>query len=81
MNATTPQLKAVDRFFAAYRSCDLKIAEPLMAKNYTFKTLPRSAKVPDLTSAEHIEKFGPMFASLTKIEVRIQHWATFKLAG
>ena len=81
LSATTPQLKAVDRFYEAYRTRDLKNAEPFMSKNFIYKTLPKSAKVPDLAKAEYLEKFGPMFASLAKLEVRIRPRTTLELTG
>ena len=82
MNATTPQLKAVDKFYEAYRTRDVNNAGPLFSKNYTYTTLPKNPAFPDMTKAEHIARIGPIFATLTKIEVRIQHrGAAFELAG
>ena len=82
INATTPQLKAVDKFYEAYRTGDINNAGPLFSKNYTYKCFPENPAFPDMTKAEHIARIGPIFATLTKVEVRIQHrGAAFELAG
>ena len=82
MNATTPQLKVVDKCYEAYRTCDVNNAGPFFSKNYTYKTLPKNPALPDMTKAELTARIGPIFATLTKIEVRIQHrGAAFELAG
>ena len=82
INATTPQLKVIDKLCDAYRSRDVNNAGPFFSKNYTYKTLPRNPALPDMTKAEHIARIGSIFATLTKVEVRIQHrGAAFKLAG
>ena len=82
MNATTPQLKVVDRFYEAYRTCDINNVGPFLSKDYTYKSLPKNSALPDMTKAEHFATYGQILASLTKFEVRIQHrGAGFELAG
>ena len=73
LNPTTPQLQVVDRLFAAYRTCDLNNAAQVMSKNYTYKPFPKAPGLADQTREEHIELFGPTFAKLVKLEVRIKH--------
>ena len=83
MNATTPQLKVVDKFYEAYRTRDINNVGPFFSKNLTYKSLPKNPAFPDsMTKAEHIAMIEPIFASSTKIEVRVQHrGAAFELAG
>ena len=76
INATTPQLKLLDRFYEIYRTCDLNDAAPLMSKNYVYKSFPKAPGVGDLTKEEHLALFGPMFAKLVKFEVRIKRNST-----
>ena len=83
MNATTPQLKTVDKLYEAYRTRDLNNVVPFFSKDYTYKSLPKNPALPDsMTKAEHIASTGPIFARATKVEVCIQHRGTaFQLAG
>ena len=37
LNATTPQLKCVDRFYEAYTTCDINKVAPLLSKNYMYE--------------------------------------------
>ena len=76
LNATTPQLKVVDRFFAAYRTCDLSNAAPMFSKNYVYKPFPKTPGLSDQTREEHMALFGPAFVGLVKFEVRIQRRGT-----
>ena len=84
INATTPQLEAVDRFYEAYSTRDLSNAESLYSKNFRYKGLPKTSAGPDLsevTKEEQTERLGPMLASLSKLEVGIQQrGTTFQLA-
>lgn len=73
LNATTPQLKVVDRFFAAYRTQDLQNVAPILSKNYMYKPFPKVPGLGDMTKEEHLALFGPLFAKPIKHEVRIQH--------
>ena len=72
-NATTPQLRAVKKIFDAYLSLDLTNAESLISKDFKFQTFPKIANLPDEGKGGHLERYGPLFASMTKIEVRTLH--------
>lgn len=76
IDTTTPQLKAVERIFEAYRTCDLNNAHSVLSKNFTYRSFPKIAELPDQTKEEHIQLYGPMFARVAKIEVGIQHRGT-----
>ena len=73
LNPTTPQLQVVDRLFAAYRTCDLNNAAPLMSKNFVYKPFPKAPGLADLTWKEQITFSGPTFAKFVKLEVCIKH--------
>ena len=73
-DTTTPQLKVVDRLFAAYRSCDPQNLAPSLSKNYKFQSHPKTSDLHDQTGEEHIESLRLKFAKLTKIDVYIRHW-------
>ena len=72
INATTPQLKAVNNFVDAYLTLDLKNAEPLISKDFQFQTFPKIAGHPDQAKGAHFERYGPLFALMSKVEVRFQ---------
>ena len=74
LNATTSQLKFVERLIEAYATCDLNNVEPLLSKNFKYQTFPRAAHLPDHTKGDHVEKFGPVFAAMSEIEVRIHRY-------
>jgi hypothetical protein len=69
INPTTPQLKALKDYADAIATRDLKNAEPLLAKDFTFTTSPKSADLPDLTREGFFQKFGALFALFAKVEV------------
>jgi hypothetical protein len=80
--ATTPQLKAVNRLFETYCTCDITKAADLFSKDYTYSSFPKIAELPDQTREEHFKLFAPMFAKLIKVEVRTLHRGTaFELPG
>ena len=72
IDTTTPQQKALKGVADAIISGDVKIVEPLLSEDYTFRTFPKSAELPDLTKEEYLQKFGALFGIFSKIEVRIQ---------
>jgi hypothetical protein len=69
INPTTPQLKVLKDFVDALETRDIKNAEPLLSKDFTFTTSPKSADLPDLTREEYLQKFGALFAFFAKVEV------------
>ena len=72
VDATTPQLKAVKSFIDAYLTLDLKNVEPLVSSDFQFQTYPKIADHPDQEKGAHFEKYGSLYALLTKVEVRFQ---------
>ena len=73
LDATTPQLKAVKGFVAAYLSLDISKAVPFISKNFKFQTFPKTIDIPEETGAAHTQRFKGLLAAMTKFEVRIHH--------
>ena len=73
LNATTPQLKVLDQMFEGYNTRDVNNAAPFLSKNYIHMSFPKIADLPDQKKEGHLEMFGPMFAKLDKLDVRILH--------
>ena len=76
IEGTTPQLKFVDRVFEAYRTRDHNNIGPLLSKNYTYRSFPKIADLPDQTKEKQLAVFGPKFARLEKLDVHFQHRET-----
>lgn len=81
LNDNTPQLKAVKKLADACTSGNVEDAEPVLSKDFRFKTFPETAQLPDLTKDKYIQTYGKIFASLAKMEVRTQHGETIKPTG
>ena len=73
IEGTTPQLKLVDQMFEAARTLDMNNLALFLSKDFTYRSFPKTADLPDQTKEEHIEQFGPKFAALEKLDVRVQH--------
>jgi ketosteroid isomerase-like protein len=73
-DTSSPQLKAIDEFYAAYRTRDMQNVEPLLAKDYRYKSLPDRPDLPEMTKEEHIRLYAPKFAACTKFDVRISEY-------
>ena len=73
IDATTPQLKALKQVADAISSGNVQTIEPLLSKDYKFRTFPKKAELPDLAKEEYLQKFGVAFGAFAKIEVCIQH--------
>lgn len=72
VNATTPQLKAVEQYFEAVRTLDMDNAAPFLSKDFIHRSFPKIAEMPDQTKEEHIEFFGLVFSKVAKLDVRSQ---------
>lgn len=70
-DATTPQLKVVKNFVDGFLSRDIKSVRSVIAKNYVFNTLPKTAEAPNEMKETGAERHGMILAALTKIEVRM----------
>ena len=69
-DTTSSHLKALEEFWAAYRTRDMQIVEPLLAKDYRYKSLPDHPDLPEMTKEQHIQLYAPMFPVATKLDVR-----------
>ena len=77
IDPTTPQLKVLKELADAIASGDVKKAEPLLAKDFTFKTFPKHAELPELTKEDYLPKYQVVFGIFAEIEVRTQHLRIF----
>ena len=68
-DTSSRQLELVDRFYAAYRTRDVKSSKPLMAKDYKYKTLPEIPDLPEMTKEQHFETYDKLFAASTHFDV------------
>jgi hypothetical protein len=68
-DASTPQRKVYKNFMEAFLSRDVKNLQALIAKNYTFQTIPEVAKIFGETDTS-IQRHGKILAVVTKIDVR-----------
>lgn len=71
IDATTPQLKVLKELTEAIASGNIKNIEPLLSKDFTFRSFPKTAELPDLTKEGYIQRFGAGSGVFNKIEVRI----------
>ena len=76
IDASTPQLKALEKLLEAYASLDANNPDPSLSKNYKHETFPKSIGLPEETKEEHIERFKKTLPVLTELAVRIQHRRT-----
>ena len=76
IDPTTPQLKVVDRLFEAYRTFDTSNAAPFLSKNFAYRSFPETTGLSEKTKEEHLELYQPIFARMSKLEVRIWHRGT-----
>ena len=72
-DATTPQLKTVKNLMEAYFSLDIKNTEQFLFKDFKFQTFPKIPDLPEEVKGAHFERYGPLFALMSKVEVCIQH--------
>ena len=72
-DATTPQLQVIDGLFKAYRTRDMNNAGNFLSKDFTFRSFPKIASLPDQTKEEHLQMFGPMCEGLVKVDVSVQY--------
>ena len=71
ISATTPQLKAIKNLVDAVIALDIKSVESQVSNNFTFQTFPKVPELPDEEKEKTFERYGGLFSSLTKAEVRI----------
>ena len=82
IDATTPQLKLAKQLVEAYTSRDIDKVASLISKDFKLQTFPKTTDLPDEAGGAHIQKYGPILAALTKVEVRTQHQRMpFKFPG
>lgn len=73
LEATTPQLRAVQVWADAVRSRNFSNAGHIFSKDFTLKTFPKSTEHPDLTKEGYIQKYCGVLAMFSKAEVGIRH--------
>ncbi|KAF9789569.1 hypothetical protein BJ322DRAFT_1018188 [Thelephora terrestris] len=71
IDATTPQLRATKTLLDGYFSRAVGNIEPLISKNFKYQSYPKVIDHPDETKMEHIQNWGPMFASFSSAEPTI----------
>lgn len=71
IDATSPQLEILKKVADAIASRDVKKVEPLISKDFAFKTFPKISELPDLNREEYLPRFGEVFGIFSKIDVRI----------
>jgi hypothetical protein len=76
INPTTPQLKAAKNLMDAYLTLDVKNVKPFVSKDFKFQTFPKIDQHPVEARDAHFERYGALFSSLRKIEVRLQRRET-----
>jgi hypothetical protein len=75
-DASTPQLKAFKKWLDIVASLDLSKVDPLLTRNFKYRSFPEIIEVPEQTKEVYIQWFGGTMVSMTKIEVRIQRRRT-----
>lgn len=81
LDTTSPLLRIVKGVADACISADVEKARQFLSKDYTFKTFPQTAELPDLSREEYIQKYGEIFRSFAKMEVRIKQRGSAKFTG
>jgi hypothetical protein len=76
IDARTPQLEAVKKWIDGFISLDISNLGMLTSRNFKYESLPKIVDLPEQTKGAHIQWFGGILASTTKLEVRIQRWRT-----
>ena len=74
VDASTPQLKVVQKWIDAYVSLDINNLNTVFSKDYKHQTLPKSMGIPEETKDEYIKRYGGVLPLFTKFEVRIQQY-------
>jgi hypothetical protein len=80
-DASTPQLKLVKTWIESLAALDMNKVGTLLTRNFKYQSFPKTTDVPELTKETVVQWFGGIFASMTKMEVRIRRLrTTFELA-
>jgi hypothetical protein len=72
IDARTPQLKVVKKWLDTLTSLDMNEVDPLISRNFTYHSFPKTIDLPEQTKEVYIQWFDVLLASITKSEVRIQ---------
>ena len=76
LDATTPQLKVIERMTNAISSRAPRNAESVISKDYVFGTFPKSDELPDLTKEGYLQMYGVALALFANVEVCIKYLGT-----
>ena len=71
-NADTPQLEVVKNLLTSLTTLKVENIEPHVSKDFTFKTLPAHADLPDEPKEGFFKKYGQLLSLMTKLEVCIR---------
>jgi len=72
IDASTPQLKVVQKWIDAYIALDVGKIDPLFSKGYKHQILPKSIGLGEETKEEYAQRFGRVLPVFSKFEVRDQ---------
>jgi hypothetical protein len=74
-DASTPQLKFVKKWIETVAVFDTSKMDTFLSRNFKYQSFPKTIDVPEQTKGTFIQWFGGVFASMTRMEVRIQETA------
>lgn len=76
INDTTPQLRLTKKLVGDYSSRDLSDAGPFLSRDFKYQTFPKVPEIPEEAKEKHIQKWGEILGSFTKMEVSTQQRRT-----
>ena len=71
-DASSCRLELLDRLYAAYRTLDIKNADPFMAKDSRFKAVPELPGLPEETKEQHFERYGAVVTACANLDVGVR---------
>jgi hypothetical protein len=79
-DASTPQRKLVKTWIESLAALDMNKVGTLLARDFKYQSFPKTTDVPELSKESVVQWFAGIFASMSKMEVRIRRPRPFKLA-
>lgn len=70
INDPTPQLKLTKKLIGDYSSRDLSDVGQFLSEDFKYETFPKVPELPEEAKGDHIQKWGAILGSFTKMEVR-----------
>jgi hypothetical protein len=71
-DASTPQLNVIKNWIDATSVLDTGKYDMVLARNFKYQSFPKTVDVPEMTKGKMVQWVAGVFASMTKMEVRIQ---------